>query len=90
MQITPIGQRVLIKPETPEERTKSGIYLPESAQEKRKEGRVVAAGTYDDGKPLPLKAGDKVLYGGYSSEKFEFDGESLVFVEFKDILAKVE
>lgn len=89
MQITPIGQRVLIKPSTPEEKTKSGIYIPESAQEKRKEGKVIAAGTYEDGRPLPLAAGDEVLYGGYSSEKFEFDGENLVFVDFKDILAKI-
>ncbi|MDD4126957.1 MAG: co-chaperone GroES, partial [Methanomicrobium sp.] len=46
--------------------------------------------TRDDGTPLPLKAGDHVIYGGYSSDKFEKDSEEYVFVPFKDILAKIE
>jgi chaperonin GroES len=90
MKFVPIGERVLIKPDQPLEKTKSGIYIPDSAQEKRKEGDVVAAGTYKDGKDLPLKSGDHILYGGYSSEKIEIDGEDFVFIEFKDVLAKIE
>jgi chaperonin GroES len=89
-KIQPIGERVLIKQERSEEKTKSGIYLPDSAQEKRKEGMVVAVGTFEDGRPLPIAAGDHVLYGGYSAEEIEIDGEKHLFVEWKDILAKVE
>jgi len=90
MNIKPIGERVLIKPLKKEEKTKGGIYLPDSAKEERKEGEVVAVGTLKDGKELPLKNGDRVLYGGYSSDEFDIDGEKYVIVEFKDILAKVE
>ncbi len=64
MEIIPIGERVLIKPIKKEEVTKSGIYIPESAQEQKKEGSVVAVGKRDDGADLPpSKPGDRVLYG---------------------------
>ena len=86
MNIKPLGERVLIKPPKKEEKTKGGIYIPDSAKEDKKEGEVVAAGQYKDGKDLPLKQGDKVLYGGYSSDDVEVDGEKYVFVEFKDVL----
>lgn len=90
MEIKPLGERVLIKQTVQEEKTKGGIYIPESAKEDKKEGEVVAAGQYKDGKDLPLKKGDKILYGGYSSEDFEMDSVKYVFIEFKDVLAKIE
>ncbi|NJL44343.1 MAG: co-chaperone GroES [Nitrosarchaeum sp.] len=94
MNITPMGERVLLRPAKEEEKTKGGIYIPDTAKEKKKRGEVIAVGTFlkgtEAGKPLPLKKGDKVLYGGYSSDEVEIDGEDLVFVEFKDILAKVQ
>jgi chaperonin GroES len=90
MTIVPIGERVLIRPAEAQEVTKSGIYIPETAQEKKKEGTVIAVGTRDDGKTLPLKAGDHVIYGGYSADKFEMNSENYVFVPFKDVLAKIE
>ena len=90
MQIKPIGERVLIKQFKKEDKTKGGIYIPDSAKEERKEGEVVAAGQYKDGKDLPLKKGDKIIYGGYSSEEIELDGEKYIFIDFKDILAKIE
>jgi chaperonin GroES len=90
MKIIPIGERVLIRPVKPEEKTKGGIYIPDSAQEKRKEGDVIAAGTFKDGKDLPVKAGDRILYGGYSSEKIRIDDDELVMIEFKDVIARVE
>ncbi|MBI5391316.1 co-chaperone GroES [Candidatus Woesearchaeota archaeon] len=88
MNITPIGERVLIKPAKEEDRTKGGIYLPESAKEEKKQGEVIAVGQYKDGKDLPLKKGDKVIYGGYSSDEVKIDGEKYLFVEFKDVLGK--
>ncbi|MDK2891990.1 co-chaperone GroES [Methanohalophilus sp.] len=90
MSIKPIGERVLIKPIKEEEITPGGIYIPESAQKERKEGTVIAVGTFEDGKELPLKEGDHVIYGGFRSDEFDIDGEKHIFVDFKDILAKIE
>jgi len=89
MAITPIGERVLIKPYKQEEKTQGGIYIPESAKEKKKQGTVIAAGTFKDGKDLPVKAGDIIIYGGYSQEEVEFEKEEYIIVEFKNIVAKV-
>lgn len=90
MDIKPLGERVLLKPITKEEKTKGGLYIPESAKEERKEGIVEAVGTFKDGKELPLKKGDRVLYGGYSNEEIELNQQKYVFVEFKSVLAKLE
>jgi len=88
MKLRPIGERVILKPIETEERTKSGIYLPKS--EDKKQGKVFEIGTMKDGSLMPLQKGDKVLYGGYSNEEIELDGEKYLIVEFKDILAKIE
>ncbi|AYK14603.1 MAG: co-chaperone GroES [Methanosarcina flavescens] len=90
MIIRPIGERVLLKHQKREEITKGGIYIPESARQEKKEGFVIAVGTFEDGKELPLKKGDHVIYGGYQSDEIEIDGEKYLFVDFKDILATVE
>jgi chaperonin GroES len=87
-EIIPMGERVLIKKKKTEEKTSGGIYIPESAKEDRKEGKIVSVGQYKNGKDLPLKEGDKVLYGGYSSEKITVDHEEYIFIDFNDILAK--
>ncbi|MBI2631891.1 co-chaperone GroES [Candidatus Pacearchaeota archaeon] len=90
MKITPLGERVLIKQaKASEEKTKSGLYLPKSTSEK-KEGIVVDVGLDKNGRPLPLMKGDKILYGGYSSEDFEIDGEKHIIIKFEDVVAKVE
>ncbi|MEW5896888.1 MAG: co-chaperone GroES [Nanoarchaeota archaeon] len=90
MKIKPMGERVLIRQNKKEEKTKGGIYIPDSAKEERKEGEVIAVGQYKDGKELPLKPGDKVIYGGYSSEEIEINGEKHMFIDFKDVLARIE
>ena len=90
MKIKPLGERVLLKQiKSEEERTKSGLYLPKSKDEK-KEGIIVEVGTDKNGKPLLLNKGDKVIYGGYSSEDIEIDGEKHLIIKFEDIVAKVE
>ena len=90
MRVLPFGERVLLKIEKQkEEKTKGGIYLPKSDEDK-KEGIVVAIGKDKDGKDLPLKIGERVLYSGYSNEDIEINGEKHVIVEFKDIVAKIE
>ena len=90
MAIKPIGERVLLKPIQTEEKTKSGIYLPKGTDKDKKEGIVEDVGTDKDNKPLMLKKGDRVLYGGYSNEEFEINNETFIFVDFKDILARIE
>ncbi len=90
MNIKPVGERVLIKPIKENEITAGGIYIPESAQKEKKEGTVIATGTFEDGKDLPLKEGDHIIYGGYQSDEMEIDGDKYLFIEFKDVLAIVE
>ncbi len=87
MKIKPIGERVLIKPIKTEEKTEGGIYIPEEAKEEKKQAVVEEVGKTKDGKDLPLKKGDKVLYGGYSSDEFEINNEKYLIIDFKDILA---
>ena len=89
MKITPVGERIVIKPIEGEEKTKTGIYLPKSSEEK-KQGEVVEVGSFKDGKSIPLNKGDRILYGGYSSEDIEIDGQKYHIIEFKDVVAKLE
>ncbi len=89
MKIKPIGKRILIQPVKEEEKTKGGIYIPETAKEKKKQGIVVEIGTVEE-KEFPLKKGDLILYTGYSSEELELDGEKYLILDSKDVIAKIE
>ena len=89
MRIKPLGKRVLIKPVKEEEKTRGGIFIPEAAKEKKKQGIVVEIGNIEE-KELPLKKGDTILYSGYSSEEMEIDGEKYLILDSKDIIAKIE
>ncbi len=89
MIITPLGERVLIKQvKAQEERTKSGLYLPKSSNEK-KEGIVISVGITEN-KTFPIKKGDRIIYGGYGSEEIEVDGEKHLIIELKDVIAKID
>lgn len=88
MQIKPLGKRVLIKPVKEAERTTGGIYIPETAKEKKKQGIVVELGNVEE-KELPVKKGDTILYAGYSSEELEVDGEKYLILDIKDVIAKI-
>ena len=93
--LKPLGDRLVVKPTPREEMTKSGIVLPDTAKEKPQEGKILAAGPGrigDDGKrePMDVKEGDKVLYAKYAGTEFKVDGEELLIVSQKDILAIVE
>lgn len=88
MRISPIGERIVLRSIKTEERTKSGIYLPKS--EDKKEGIVEGVGNYKDGGSLPLKKGDHIMYGGYSSEEIELGGEKFMIIDFKDVIARLE
>ena len=94
-KLRPLGDRVVVKPTPREEMTKSGIVLPDTAKERPQEGEVLAAGpgrVLDDGKreAMDIKVGDKVLYAKYAGTEFKIDGEDLLIVSQKDILAIVE
>jgi chaperonin GroES len=90
-----LGDRVVIQPTPGEETTKSGIVIPDTAKEKPQEGKVLAVGpgrVLDDGnrEQMDLKPGEKVLYAKYAGTEFKLDGEDLLIISSKDILAVVE
>ena len=94
-KLRPLGDRVVIKPTPREEMTKSGIVLPDTAKEKPQEGLVLSIGpgkTLDDGKreTMDVAVGNKVLYAKYAGTEFKVDGDELLIVSQKDILAVVE
>jgi chaperonin GroES len=91
-QIKPLGDRMVVKPTAKEETTKSGIVLPDTAKEKPQEGEVLAVGpgrVQDDGKRIPMevKAGDKVMFAKYSGTEIKLDGEDVLILNERDILA---
>jgi chaperonin GroES len=93
-KLRPLGDRVVIQPTPREEMTKSGIVLPDTAKEKPQEGKILAAGPgrlTDEGKrePMDVKEGDVVLYAKYAGTEFKVEGEELLIVSQKDILAIV-
>jgi chaperonin GroES len=96
MKVRPLQDRVLIKRlEEDVEKTKGGLYIPDSAKEKPQQGKVMAVGkgrTNDEGKVIPLdvKAGDKILFGKYSGSEIKVDGEELLIMREEDILGVVE
>ena len=94
-KLRPLGDRVVIQPTPKEDMTKSGIVLPDTAKEKPQEGLVLAVGPgriLDDGKreQIDVKEGQKVLYAKYAGTEFKVEGEELLIVSQKDILAIVE
>ena len=94
MNVKPLADRVIIKPLEAIEKTKGGIYVPDTAQEKPQEGEVVAAGpgkTSDTGEVIKMEVsvGNKVLYGKYSGTEITVDGEEYLVVRESDILAIV-
>ena len=94
-KLRPLGDRVVVRPTPREEMTKSGIVLPDTAKEKPQEGTVIAAGPgriLEDGKreAMDVQEGHKVLYAKYAGTQFKVDGEELLIVSQKDILAVVE
>ena len=90
MNIKPIGDKVVIKPITVEETTKSGIVLPDSAQEKPQQGEVIAVGDgiYQNGVkvPMELKVGDRVVYGKFGGVDVKLNGEEVIIMAEKDVL----
>lgn len=94
MNIKPLADRVLVKPLPAEEKTASGIIIPDTAKEKPMQGEVVAVGkgkVADDGKTFEneVKVGDKVLYGKYSGTEVTVDGVEYLIMRESDIYAVI-
>jgi chaperonin GroES len=82
----PIGDRVIIKPATADEKTKGGIIIPDTAKEKPQRGQVVAVGPGKDGNLMTVQVGDAVLYGKYSGQEIHHDGNDYLIMREDDIL----
>ncbi|HHX49977.1 MAG TPA: co-chaperone GroES [Clostridia bacterium] len=95
MNIQPLGDRVVIKVLESEEKTKSGIVLPDTAKEKPQEGEVVAVGSgrlSDQGDKIPLEVavGDRVIYSKYAGTEVKMEGQEYLILSERDILAVVK
>ena len=89
LNITPLHDRVVVKPAAAEEKTSGGIIIPDTAKEKPQRGEVVAAGPGKKDEPVTVKAGDTVLYGKYSGTEINVDGQDFLIMRESDILAIV-
>lgn len=93
--IKPLGDRVVVKPLAAEEKTASGIVLPDTAKEKPQQGEVIAVGTgrtLENGQKLALevKVGDKVIYSKYAGTEIKLNNEEHLILNERDILAIME
>ena len=95
MKLKPLDDRIVVKPNDAEERTASGLVIPDTAQEKPQQGTVVAVGpgrwSDDTGKhsPLDIKVGDTVLYSKYGGTEITHEGDDLLILTSRDVLAIV-
>ena len=95
MSLRPLHDRIIVERLSEDEKTKGGIFIPESAKEKPQRGKVIAVGkgkVSEDGsiRPLDVKAGDLVLFGKYSGTEVKIDNEDRLIMREDDVLAVVE
>lgn len=92
--IKPLGDRVVVRPEAAEEKTESGLYIPDTAKEKPQRGTIVSVGPgrVEDGKKIDMNVGegDTVLYGKYSGTEVTLNGEDLLIMRESDILGIID
>ena len=90
-KVTPLADRVVVKPLEEAEQMRGGLYIPDTAKEKPQQGEIVAVGPgkYEDGKlaPMSVKIGDRVLYGKYSGTEVTIEGENVLILRESDVLA---
>ena len=85
----PNEDRILVEPAAAEEKTASGIIIPDTAKEKPQEGTVVAVGEGTSEKPVSVKVGDKILYGKYSGTEISLDGVEYLIMRNSDIFGTI-
>jgi chaperonin GroES len=92
-KVSPLADRVVIKPLEEAEQMRGGLYIPDTAKEKPQQGEIMAVGPgrYEEGKRIPpdVKVGDKVLYGKYSGTEVTVDGEPVLILRESDVLAVI-
>lgn len=89
VKIRPLGTRVVIEAVEAEQKTASGIIIPDSAKEKPQQGKVVAVGKGTEDEPMEVKVGDTVMYGKYSGTELQYEGNDYLIMSQSDILAIV-
>lgn len=89
MKIKPLDDRILLEPMPAEEKTSSGLIIPDSAKEKPRVGVVIAVGTDEDLREK-IKEGNKVLFAKYGGDEIEMNGKEYRILQRSDILAVVE
>ncbi|GAA5028132.1 10 kDa chaperonin [Marivirga lumbricoides] len=89
VNIKPLADRVLVEPAAAEEKTASGIIIPDTAKEKPQRGNVVAVGTGKPDEPITVKVGDSVLYGKYAGTEITVEGKEYLIMRESDIFAIV-
>jgi len=89
VNITPLADRVLVEPAAAEEKTASGIFIPDTAKEKPQRGTIVAVGNGKKDEPMTVKVGDNVLYGKYSGTEISHEGKDYLMMRESDIFAIV-
>lgn len=96
MKVKPLGDKILVKRAEAESRTESGIYLPESAKDKPKEGKIMALGNgnlnRDTGEYLPftVKKGDRVIFTSYAGTEIKIDNDEFLIMTEDDILGIID
>ncbi len=86
-KLRPLADRVLIAPDTSDEKTAGGLFIPDTAKEKPLKGRVVAAGPGKKDEPMSVKQGDAVLYGKYAGTEITVGGKEYLIMREADIFA---
>ena len=89
VNITPLADRVLVEPAAAEEKTASGIIIPDTAKEKPQKGEIIAVGNGKKDEPLTVKVGNQVLYGKYSGTEISIEGKEYLIMRESDIFAIV-
>ncbi len=94
LQIQPLGDRVVVRPNEPESQRPSGIYVAETAKEKPQKGTIVAVGPgkWEDGQvePMYVAVGDTILFAKYAGTEIRIDDEDVLIMSQKDVLAKID
>ena len=88
--LKPLADRVLIEPAPAEEKTASGIIIPDTAKEKPLKGKVIAVGKGKPDEPMTVKVGDSVIYGQYSGTEIKLDGTNYLIMKEADIYGIVD
>ena len=89
-KIQPIADRVLVKADPAEEKSKGGIFIPDTAKETPHKGTVIAVGKGTKDEPMTVKVGDSVLYGKYAGTEITVEGEEVLFMKESDIFGIIK